>query len=191
MKSYNNQFLTVDSERVVLTNSVDPVIHALDSYFKGAGLTARVTRALTDPKGQLRVIKQYIRAKGLDRRFNSLIECEDVNELTDDGRYFIWQEGWSRLLNLGVIINPPVRAMVLMDYFGPHGNGANRKGTYINSTPHTQGNCFDIGGRGGLDHTIKDELVIIQKAYKDKLPGMVSYLAEHNNNCIHVNCRAL
>jgi hypothetical protein len=92
--------------------------------------------------------------------------------------------GWSALLNAGVIINPPKRAKVLMDYIR---GGVNRKGSFINESPHFRGTAFDIGGGdGGIDA----ELKVIQKALSSgKIKGLVGILAEHNNNAVHCDCR--
>ena len=93
---------------------------------------------------------------------------------TKVGDRYIWQMAWSNLLNLGVIINPPLPAVALMDYWR---GGLNKKGMLIGVSPHTKGKSFDLSGT--------DSLAIVQSLkLKEKIKG---YLLERENNCIHVD----
>jgi len=98
---------------------------------------------------------------------------------------YVWQMAWSNLLNVGVIINPPYPAKVLMDYIR---NGVNRKGATINQTPHASGIAFNIGGGA---NGITDEAIPVKDAADSKMPGLLNYLLERENNAIHCNCYAI
>lgn len=191
MRALDNKFLTV-KEGVVLTPIIEPVIVALDKYFEAANQKAYVSSGLRNPLSQLNTIRKYIRLKGLDLKYPVAMACMVEERIDWGGRnLYAWQPAWSKLLNLGVIINPPMRAEVLFDYFHPQDPKTNRKGRMINPSPHFRGTAFDIGGRMGDDSTIKDELPIVMKAFKEGVKGMVNVLPEHNNNCIHVDVKKI
>lgn len=189
MKAYSNKWLTVSSN-VILTETCDPVIVALDSHFESARVKARVTSCLRTPDSQLAIIRNYMRSKGLDEKYPVGMSC-GIDEVIrwnnpDSGQLeevYGWQPAWSKLLNIGVIINPPLPARVLMDYYR---RGDNRKGAIIQPSPHFRGTAFDIGGAAnGID----DELTVVAAAYKLGVKGFINYLPEHDNNAIHCDCR--
>jgi hypothetical protein len=182
MKASDNVFLKVRSG-VVLTPIIEPVICALEIEFRAADLYAFVTSGLRDAHDQLRIVKKYLLVKGLDKHYPEAMACKHPMEKQNG--YYVWQLAWSHLLYVGVIINPPLEAECLMDYYR---NGKNRKGQIINQTPHANGGCFDIGGAGGDDATIKDELLVMQKAMQKRIKGLINILPEHNNNAIHCDC---
>jgi hypothetical protein len=183
MNSLHNQYLIVD-DSVRLTDTIDPVIASLDVYFKNAGLKARVTSGLRTSKDQLRIIQNYLVRKKLDQKYPECAFCTDVHGrfFWNDREVYEWQPGWSALLKAGVIINPPLPAECLMDYWR---NGQNKIGTMIGSSPHFKGTAFDIGGgANGID----DEVAVLKQALSDKLPGLKGILAERSNNCLHCDC---
>lgn len=164
---------------VKLTPIITPVIISLDKYFQQAQFKGIVTSGLRDGVDQLRVVRSYLTAKGLDKKYPEAMTCKITDQV---GANYVWQMAWSNLLNIGVIINPPLMAKCLMDTsYG----GKNRKGQVINQTPHARGTAFNIGGGG---NGVADEAAILAKALKDKVPGLVSYLVERENNAVHVNC---
>ena len=180
MSAKNNKWLIVN-EGVALTASIEPVIVALDKYFEKHNLKAFVTSGLRDPKDQLNVIRQYLRRKGLDVKYPDAMACA-VEDKNADGSY-VWQMAWSNLLSVGLIINPPLRAICLMDYIR---NGKNRKGQWINQTPHASGKSFDIGGGA---NKIFDEAVVLDEALGEgQIPGLKGILKEGENNAIHIDC---
>jgi hypothetical protein len=184
MKASLNKYLIVN-KGVILTPIIEPVIYKLDLFFHKANLKARVTSGLRDAHGQLAVIKRYLLANGLDKEYPDAILLTGPTEKI--ANQYVWQMAWSHLLSIGVIINPPLAAKVLMDYKDPR-TGKNRIGDLINQTPHARGTCFDIGGAGGDDSSIKDELEVVKEAF-GKIPGFVNYLPEHANNAIHCDCK--
>lgn len=171
----DNKWLIVQPN-VVLTPIIEPIIVKLDKYFEEAKLKAYVTSGLRSPIDQLRVIRGYLKKKGLDSKYPEAMTCE-LNDKHVDGTY-VWQLGWSSLLNAGIIINPPLKAKVLMNYIR---NGVNKKGQVINQTPHSTGTALDIGGGANGIH---DELAVLTKAHKDL--KFKQLLAEHDNNCVHI-----
>lgn len=182
MTSRNNKFLKV-KEGVVLTPIIDRVITALDPYFEKC--PSWVTSGLRTPEDQLRIIRNALKARGLSNEFKEAFDKGLTDKVTFKGKtVYAWQPGWSKLLNVGYIVNPPYTAEVLFDYYRP-GSAENRKGKMIGPTPHKDGTAFDVGG--GADG-IKGELACIEKAKADKLAGLKGYLAEHGNNAVHCDC---
>lgn len=175
MKASENKWLTVGAN-VKLTPIIEPVIVGLEKYFEAAKLRAVVTSGLRDAIDQLRVIRSYMVRKGLDKKYPHAMLCKVDDMINNE---YAWQMAWSHLLNLGVIINPPLAARTLMPYKG-------KTGVMINQTPHARGTAFNIGGGG---NGVGDEAVVVAKALKDKLPGMKDFIIERENNALHVNCR--
>jgi hypothetical protein len=177
----NNKWLIVQ-DSVILTPVIEPVIVALDEYFERHKLKAFVTSGLRDHNAQLRVVRNYLVRKGLDKVYPLAMTCK-AEDKNPDGTY-VWQMAWSNLLNVGVIINPPLRAQCLMNYIR---NGVNKKGQFINQTPHAAGKAFNVGGGS---NGIMDELAVLNEALKEKkIPGLKSFLAERENNALHVDCK--
>ena len=181
MLSPENQWLLVKNS-VKLTESIDPVIYALDDYFMEANLVAYVTSGLRAPEDQLRIIRNEVQRRSLQGYTDVF---DDINKKIqfDGAEVFAWQPAWSKLLSLGCVVNPPYPAVVLMDYFRP-GSKENRKGKLIGDSPHTRGTAFDISG--GVNG-VTDEAQLIEKAM-GKVKGLKGYLIERNQNCVHVDC---
>lgn len=179
-RATENKFLIVKAG-VVLTPRIERTIVALDKYFEEANHIAYVTSGLRNPAGQLDVIRGYLEKKGLKLDYKDTF-LYDVNKKIEHDKFgsiYSWQLGWSKLLNLGVIINPPASAHVLMDYIR---NGVNKKGLIIHGSPHFKGGSFDTGGGA---NGIADETAILQKALKAKDTGLINILPERENNANH------
>lgn len=184
MNAEDNKFLRVKNKSVLLNEIIEPVIVYLDKYFEAANLKATVTSGERTSECQLDIIRQYAIRYKVDEEYPDILDCSVLGKTIVDGvKYFAWQHAWSRLLNLGVIINPPLPAKCLFDYWR---GSVNKKGTIIGYSPHYWGKAFDIGG--GLDHDISNEIEVVQKALNDKVQGLKGYLAERKNNCVHVDC---
>jgi hypothetical protein len=170
MKAYSNKNLIVPRS-IVLNDALDKVLSDIDHYWDGR--SEKVTSGIRTSDDQIRIIRTYLKAKGLDKKYLDAMNC-NVRDKYSDSNQFVWQMGWSALLNVGVIINPPYTAEVLMDY---HRNGVNKKGQIISPSPHTRGTAFDISGLDSLD--------IVKKLLADgKIKG---YLVERENSCIHID----
>lgn len=185
MQSLNNKFLKV-KEGVILTPIIDPVIVALDKYFEKANTYARVTSGKRNEEDQLRIIRNELIKRGLDKKYPDAISKGWKDKVMIHGKeYYAWQYGWSNLLNVGFIVSPPTAAVCLMDYIS---GGVNKKGKLLNASPHIAGLAFNIGGGpDGISGAVTNEKVIIEKAFNDKLKGLKSFLLERNNNAIHIN----
>jgi hypothetical protein len=172
MNAYKNKNLLVP-ENIVLTTELDFALCAIDKYWPPASET--VTSAVRTPDDQIRIIRQYLRKKGLQVFYPQAMTCELDDLITKDGKQiYAWQEGWSALLNAGIIVNPPYEAECLMDYFR---NGVNKKGHWIGQSPHVKKKAFDLSGT--------DSLTIVKRLVEDKM--IRGYLVERENNCIHVD----
>lgn len=165
--AYSNKNLIVPTT-VTLNELLNSTLVAIDKYWPPKGEV--VTSGVRVPKDSLRIIRQYLNAKGLARIYPEAMSCA-IDDKGPDGNY-LWQMAWSNLLNKSVIINPPLEAVVLMNYFR---DGVNKKGKIIGQSPHVRGTAFDISGL--------DSHVIVKRLVED---GMIkSYLIERENNCIH------
>lgn len=168
MKSYTNRYLKVPTS-IILNEKLDNVLYDIDCDFRDHPET--VTSAVRTPEDQLRIIRKYLVSKGLDQKYPEAMTAK-ITDRYEGQDEFVWQKAWSALLNIGVIINPPLAAVVLMDYVR---GGVNKKGQLIGMSPHTRGTAFDLSGT--------DSLRIVQGL---KLRGAIkSYLIERENNCIH------
>lgn len=182
-----NKFLKV-RPGAKMTATIEPVIQALDKYFEEANLVAYVTSGERSSQDQLDTIRKYCAKYEVDIEFPEIKTCQVLDKINfgEGKKLFTWQRAWSRLLNKGIIINPPLPAEVLFDYIR---NGVNKKGTEIGHSPHYFGRAFDIGG--GFDQDISNELKVIKKALNDKLKGLKGYLEERKQNCLHVDCETV
>ena len=182
--------MTLDTEWLIVKPEVrlNPTlirtIVAMDVEFKRSGLKAYVTSGERTSEDQLNTIIKYIKRYKVDAEFPEILTC-GVNDIIDLGhtKIYKWQRGWSKLLNIGVIINPPKPAKCLFDYIR---DGVNKKGKVIGYSPHFWGKAYDIGG--GTDHDISNELPVVQACMRKKIEGMKGYLPERKNNCIHIDC---
>lgn len=183
----NNKFLKL-KPGVVRTYDTDIVIMKLDPYFEEKNHVAYVTSILRLPEDQLRIIQNYAKQYGVDAYYPEIINCEVYSKIIANTKeVYSWQRAWSRLLNKGVIINPPLEAECLQDYYK---NGINKKGQIIPPSVHFLGKAFDIGGMGGEDKTPSDELEIISGAMaQDPDLGIKDFLLERQNNCLHCNIK--
>ncbi len=180
--SRSNKFLIVQA-KVVLTPTIDKVIANADKVFEKHAKQALVTSGLRGPDDQLRIIQNFLTEKGLSEKYPEAMICHSTDRVGDQ---YTWQKGWSALLNAGIIINPAYDAICLMHTTF---DDRDRFNQLIHQTPHHTGNCFDVGGGS---NKISDELAILQEAINEKsITGLVHILAEHGNNCVHCDCKAI
>ncbi len=183
MKSKENKFLKVN-DGVVLDEFLDAVAVKLDKEFEAAGLHALLTSGIRTAEDQLRIIRQYLKQEGLHTTYPDAMSCKVTDQVTLNNEIvYVWQKAWSNLLNVGVIINPPLRAKLLMDYFVSA--GVNRKGHIYEQTAHASKKCLDIGG---AKNGINDEMAVLEKAMKN-IPEIISLVKERKNNCAHINLK--
>lgn len=180
MKAYGNKNLIVPGvdnyefngrkyRKVILNDELDNLLSSIDKYWTPN--SEIVTSGIRVPEDSLRIIRTYLVAEKLNKQYPEAMLCKVEDK---KGGYYSWQDGWSALLNKGVIINPPLPAKCLMDYFR---DGVNKKGQIIGQSPHVKKKAFDLSGL--------DSLPIIQKLLKEKI--IKGYLLERKNNCLHVD----
>lgn len=177
--SLHNKHLIV-RPGVVLTEMIDRAISALDEWFDGT--LAYVTSGLRTKEDQLVIIRRYAQQTGVHREFPAILTASvDARLMYKDKSMYAWRPAWSRLLERGIIINPPIAAAPLFDYWK---GGKNLKGVTIMPSPHFRGTAFDIGG--GADG-VDEEAAILSEAIKE-VKLIRSFLVERQNNCLHVDC---
>lgn len=182
----NNKFLTFKSG-VIRTEHTDPVIARLEPYFMARNHHALVTSVFRDPDAQLREIKELARKFGVDMIHPEITHCVPAERMLWNGKtVYQWQPAWSKLLSIEVIVSPPLDAEALFDYWK---NGINKKGQMIMASLHQLGTEFDIGGRGGQNKTVTDEIDIVKWAMRDDSKiGIRAITIERKNNCLHCSC---
>ena len=165
---------------VVRTPETDRVIFKLDKYFTRAKRQAIVTSVLRTKESQLAIIRDYAIKCNLMPDGDTL----DTGQNTCLGGKIVprWQALWSMLLNRNIIVNPPVPAVVLLDYWK---GGVNKKGQTIQPSAHFLGTAFDIGGG---PNGAEDEFAIVRMAARDGIGIKItpsSPMLERANNCVH------
>jgi len=183
MGAKDNKFLKVNPS-VKLTPVIEPVIIALDGWYEKEGLTGVVTSGFRSEDDQLNLIRKFLKEYGLNIKYSDAMVGGISEMFVWEGQsVYKWQPGWSALLNKGIIVNPPIRAICLMNYI--NSAGVNRRGQIIEGSNHTPGNAFDMGGGS---NGLNDEIALIIKA-KSSIPGIVDWVIERRQNCLHVNCK--
>lgn len=175
-------------EGVKKTPAIARTVELLDPYFEGE--SSEITSGLRTPEDQIRIIAGKMKRHGIYNDYPEFDLHQDSDpgfgmEVNDEVVYF-WQRGWSRLLNIGDIVNPPIPAKCLYDYFRP-GNQENKKGATIQISPHQRGLAFDIGGGTNLMEKAKR----VMKAYQEGNAFLTDYLQERINNAVHCGCRQI
>lgn len=164
---------------VKLNDHLSKVIWDIAPY-TGA-VKIEVTSGVREPIDQLHLISWYALEKGVKfPEFRPQELHEKVQPVELESEVYRWQRTWSRLLHMGVIINPPLAAVCLEDSIRP--NGTNRKGEVIQGSPHSRGTAFDISGKAGFPST-----EIVLKEAKAAGVGIKDWLLERENNAVHVN----
>lgn len=161
------------------TDVIMQVIEDLDPFT--GDLILDITSGVRTPDEQLSIIGKYAAVQGVsfpEYEAGNLYEKVLVPYREKD--VYRWQRVWSALLNRGIIINPPLAAEVLDDYFR---DGVNRLGQTIPGSPHYGGKAFDISGRPGLE-----KIVGVLATAKLAGVGIKGWLVERNNNAVHVDC---
>lgn len=183
-----NKFLIL-GDHVIRSGLTDPVIAKLDPFFEKANRKARVSSIYRSPSYQLQIIRHYLKANKLDKIYVKAM-TDGLNQKIKWGgeTIYSWQVGWSKLLNIGILINPPMRAKVLLDYYR---HGINKKGEIIGESQHSTGRAFDISGRWKLNNTTNEWILEeVKKIVADAIAvdpdlGIIYTLIEHGNDCSH------
>lgn len=173
-------------EDVKKTPAIVRSVELLDPYFEGE--PSIVTSGLRSVQDQMGLIIQKAKRHRLENEFKEFQEhLQDPPEraLFVDGMpqaIFWWQRTWSKLLSIGDIVNPPIAAACLFDYFRPESQ-ENKKGQIIGVSPHSRGLAFDIGGGSNLPEKSKR----VRKAKQEGNCFIKDFLVEYVNNACHVD----
>jgi hypothetical protein len=100
------------------------------------GLDMEVTRGHSTPREQLETIAKLATENGVFfPEFDSAVkDMETIIDIPTVGRVYTWARTVSKLLNIGVVVNPPIRMICLFPYERPSGEQMMGKG--INPSPH-------------------------------------------------------
>jgi hypothetical protein len=149
-----------------------------------------VTRGHSMPQEQLDLIERFGKDHGCifpefipDGPVDLKKECAEV------GLVYHWQRTWSRLLHLGVVVNPPLSAICLDDYTRP--SGEKMKGKVIHKSAHIAGQvngCWPIDFSARVNGQVNFDLVrdIMDQA-RISNAGIQDIRVEHGNGCVHID----
>lgn len=164
-------FITTEIIEKVLTQ-----LEALDDPFE-----LHITSGLRDEYKQLELIGRYAKNHGIIfPEFSISNPSKKIWVKEFNKELYSWQRTWSKLLNIGIIINPPLDAICLYDYIS---DGVNKKGQIIKQTPHARGKCFDVSGKPDIDKVQSH----IEKAQARGV-DIKDWRIERKQNVIHVDC---
>ena len=173
---------------VEVTDTIVRTINILDNYFVNE--PSIISSGFRTADHQFGLIKNKVKELGIDKLFHeyAMMEGNDFNlKLKLDGlEIYWWQRAWSKLLNIGFIINPPVPAEILLDYIDPK-TKINKKGRVIDISNHMKGNAFDIEG----NNSISQKETCTKKAIEVGDCFIHGYRKEDINNAIHIDCEVL
>ena len=172
---------------VHLTPSIQRTIECMDKFFDGE--PTEVTDGYRTTHDQLTLIMKKLSIHGKDHEFVEFVNgvenhwpIDKTVHLTEiDRDLYWWQRAWSRLLNIGQIINPPMPAEVIFEYVN---DGRNKKGEIIRISNHQHGLAVDFGG--GKDLMAKAKCVLA--ALRSRECFIHNYRVERGNNCVHADC---
>ena len=175
-------------DNVLKTPAITRAVELMNPFFEGE--SSIITSGLRTPKDQLGIILQKTAAHSVDQEFPEFVlgvkeiwevaKTVHIDDINKD--LFWWQRAWSRCLNLGDIVNPPIPAEVIFSYVRP-GDTKDKKGEIIQISPHQHGIAFDIGGENNLTEKAKR----VMKASQSGECFIKSFLCEHINNAVHVD----
>jgi hypothetical protein len=156
-------------KKAILDETTNSILCAIDKHWPpNSEVVTSVIRTVDD---SLRLIRDFLRSSGLSRKYPEAMTCGITEKIPGTDEY-VWQKGWSALLNNDIIVNPPYPAICLMDY---NSGGVNKKGVVIGQSPHVKGRSFDLSGL--------DSLTIIKRLVEEGL--IRGYRVERKQNCLH------
>lgn len=171
---------------VQTTPTIVRAAEAIDPFFEGE--TSYITSGLRTAEEQLQIIVEKVERYGVGGAFEEYQlmagNAPDAKLKVDGKELYWWQRAWSKLLNIGDIVNPPLPAEVLFDYFPPGSYvRINKKGQIIGISVHMKGHAIDIGGGPNLHEKAKRVL----HAHQSGKAFIQSFLIERVNNAVHIN----
>lgn len=171
--------MTSIARGVILNDRLKQVVAQIGRFPDSETLT--VTSGVRGPEKQLSIIGKFAAIKGVKFSEYLVGNIYDKVTLAGVGEVYRWQQTWSRLLALGVIVNPPVAAACLEDYTHPS-KGLVKAGTLIQASPHTRGTALDFSGANNIDR-----VVAVLSTAKAGGAEIKNILIERENDCVHVD----
>ena len=185
MNNFKNLMLR---SNVKLTPAIVRSLELIDPYFSGE--PSWISSGLRTAIDQITIITKKVVQHKIDtlfEEFKAHLGSETDFKIEVDGEsLYWWQRAWSKLLNLGDIVNPPHPSVVLFEYFRP-GSHENKKGHTVDISPHMKGKAFDIEGNDAYNEKAKR----VMKAYQEGTCYIAAYLPEKINNAIHVDVQPI
>jgi len=158
------------------------VIENIEPYTLGMDLIC--TRGHSTPGEQLDTIEKLAANNKVHFPEFQSGNLEEIIDIPDVGKGYRWQRTHSHLLNIGVIVNPPLECTILEDYIRP--NGENMKGETMQPSPHITSDPIDFSSRvNGVPHL--DLVVSIMTRAKAAGAGIRYIKPEPKNGCVHVD----
>lgn len=199
----NNSVQLDPYQKWIIETWIDPLL---------PNLIGVVTRGHVDPQGQLDVIAMYADRLGI--RTYPEFSRDDVYGMCDvdingtQVHTYGWVRTWGEELHRGIIINPPLAAVVPYNYVNK--DGVNKKGQLMQASAHIKRMpteeeikekkfppCpMDFSAKFFNLKDVKRERVILQDIkhteallHQAKLNGapIRNIVVEHNNGCVHVD----
>lgn len=150
---------------VNLTPQMRQVLGELEPYMRRAGLRVWVTSGYRTPRHQLDIIRRAAMARGLQRKYPSIVNATVENIES-------WRGAWDELLHRHrYVANPPVRVRSRI------------RGIYYNPSPHTRGKAFDLAGAP------LEQISAAVRRYQQAGGPISQILIEPVNNAVHVGLR--
>lgn len=172
----------------VLDERQKKVIKAIEPFT--TGMDMEVTRGHDTPRGQLQTIAKYARQNGVyfPEFSPDIVDIGLIVDIPIVGRVRTWERVWSKLLSIGVIINPPLAGKCLFPYV--RASGESMLGKMIDPSPHIKElddpkPCpIDFSAKVNGISNIKLATQILNKA-KDAGAGIRFVKPEIRNACVH------
>lgn len=175
-------------KNAVLDENQKEIISRIAVVCGGNRLT--VTRGHSLPQEQLNIIRRFAIGHGcLLPEFVKNGPVDLKTELAGIGLVYHWQRTWSKLLHLGVVVNPPHTAICLEEYTRP--SGENMKGKEIPESAHIAGQnnrCWPIDFSARVNGAVNFAQVrdILEQA-RISGAGIRAVKVERGNTCVHVD----
>lgn len=128
------------SPKAVLDDKQRRVIARIEPFTTGLDLL--VTRGHATPLAQLTTIARFARIHGVKFPEFKPLNVDEMIEIPGVGLVYRWQRTHSRLLHLGVIVNPPRTCTILESYV--RATGEQMLGKLMDPSPHITGDPIDF-----------------------------------------------
>ncbi|MEK6744279.1 MAG: hypothetical protein AABZ15_11735 [Nitrospirota bacterium] len=168
------------SDSAVLDDKQRRVIAKIEPFT--TGLDLRVTRGHSTPLSQLSTIAKLAKEYKVSFPEFSQDNVDEMVEVPGVGLVYRWQRTHSRLLHIGVIVNPPRTCTILESYVRP--TGEEMLGKLMDPSPHITSDPIDFSQKVNGVPNIKLAARILTRA-KAAGAGIKYVKIENVNGCCH------